>query len=302
MNSTYVIPYYVAPTFISLFQKLNNYDYINKKTVYLLGHGLLAKGFLKYIDKNKFHIINISKNIKNDSLCHVDKYHNEIINNIDLDKKQITTNIRKYNFNNNYVVCGLGINTKQKEKINKIMNDKDTKKCITIVGASMFGTELSFYLSDKGHYVKLVDKLDINELYNYLSNNSKIKILSLLEKRNVELIYYKNYIDKIDDNYTILNNKPNELTEKWKIDKMLQVKNYKNIFAGGDCIDQPHNYNLPYQQGVYIAKLLNGEITEKFEYKNNGISMYCGNNFYLYETPNKIPLIIPSFLINKSIL
>ena len=53
----------VKSAFTGIYQKykLIEQDDSKKKTVYLLGQGWLAKGFIDYIDKNKFYIINISR-------------------------------------------------------------------------------------------------------------------------------------------------------------------------------------------------------------------------------------------------
>ena len=59
MNSIYSMP-----VFLYVYQKYQFYNYNkDKKTIYLLGQGWLAKGFLDNIDRQKYYIINKDKMI-----------------------------------------------------------------------------------------------------------------------------------------------------------------------------------------------------------------------------------------------
>jgi NADH dehydrogenase FAD-containing subunit len=311
------------PFFVGLYQKFNFTD-DNRKTVYLLGQGWLAKGFLDNINRKKYYIINISQNnfvntplllstIKNnknyndfDLSKKVDEYHNDKINKIDLENKVIVTDKNSYFYGNKFVVCGLGSSVDQgfhwKNVINNIDPNKNTK--INIVGAGPSGTELSFYLSDIGYNVKIIDSLNYNELYSYLSSESKEKIIKLLKKNNIELVPGRFY-NKENDNGNVIfatGTRPNQLTNNWKLTESLQLVDYHKIFAGGDCINQtyPRNAQVAYQQGAFIAKKLNNEISdnEPFKFKSNGIALYCGNDKYLIELPNKVSLIIPKLFVD----
>lgn len=321
MNTT------IRPSFIGFYEKykLMMHNKKEKKNVYLLGQGWLAKGFIDTIDKNKFKIINISRNkfiytpqllqsikLKENTditseliIKKVDEYHNEEILSIDLDKKIIETNNNKYDWNNSYLVCGLGshidIGKYWENEFNKIkkMNKSDT---INIVGSGVTGTELAFYLNDLGYKIKLIDFLLLDKMYTFVNNETKNKILYLLEQNNIKLVTGRMYNKHVDDGNVIFatGSRSNDLTSKWKITNQLCVENYNDVFAGGDCITQklPKNAQVAYQQGVYIAKKINGDKNLKdFEYVDNGIALYSGNSHYLVEINNK-QYVLPSFIVN----
>ena len=305
-------------SFISNYKLFTNQNKL--KTVYLLGQGWLSKGFIDYIDTNKYYIINISNekfkdsillnklnkindNKKNDYInCKIDKYYNENILNIDIKNKTILTDKQIYYFNNNYVVCGLGSNINYNIYSNKIINninnfDKNIK--VNIIGINIISTELAFYLSDLGYNIKLIDPLNKNQINKYLSNNYRQKILDLLDKNNIELVI-DNDQKKYRTNTIILNNyECNKLTSKFTVNDSLQLYNNKNIFVGGDCINDNSicNAQIAYQQGVFIAKKLNGEIKDDEIFKLNNIILYCGNKNYLVSIKDNY-IILPSFIIN----
>ena len=59
-------------------------------------------------------------------------------------------------------------------------------------------------------------------------------------------------------------------------------------------------YITAYQQGIYVARRLNGEIEENkpFEYKPNGIALNIDNKKVLIQNHNIIPnCIYPDYII-----
>jgi NADH dehydrogenase FAD-containing subunit len=314
----------LKPLCIGIYEKYNELKNVNeKKKVYLLGQGWLAKGFLDHIDKKKYYIINISRNIfintplllqsiKNEGQLQkynldkkVNEYHNVSITDIDLKKGMIKTNFFNFMFTDkDYIVCGLGSDVDQGIYWSSIIkNINNYNKKINIIGAGPTGTELAFYMKDKGYNVKIFDCLPIDKLYSYLSEEAKYKILSLQHRNNIWLMSNTLYNKDLHEGDVIfaIGFKSNLLTSNWKITDKLLLENYNNIFAGGDCINQnyPKNAQVAYQQGAFIAKKLNGELNENeiFVYKNNGIALYCGNNNHLINK-NKETIILPSYLVN----
>ena len=92
--------------------------------------------------------------------------------------------------------------------------------------------------------------------------------------------------------------RPNQLINVKKgidgtINNMLLMKGSDNIYIGGDCANTEYikTAQVAYQQGVYVAKRLNGEIedTKPFEYKHNGLAMNMGDKKVLIEGHNLIP-------------
>ena len=315
MNSSYL-----RPTFIGFYEKYKLINNFEKQTVYLLGQGWLAKGFVDTIDKNRFKIINISRNnfintpqlLQNIKLnknitykLSVDEYHNEIIEDINLDTKEIKTNKTSYNWSSSYLVCGLGSHIDQGEYwLNTLEKIKQINKQdkINIIGMGPTGTELTFHLSDLGYNITLFDALSIENTYSFLSTCGKETLLNLLTNYyKIPLVLGRFYDKNIDKGHLIFatGSKPNDLTSKWKITNKLNLENHDNVFAGGDGIVQnlPRNAQVAYQQGVYIAKKINGEKLDEFNFINNGISIYCGNNKCLVEINNQT-IILPSFLID----
>jgi NADH dehydrogenase FAD-containing subunit len=86
----------------------------------------------------------------------------------------------------------------------------------------------------------------------------------------------------------------NDLTRNWILTPKLNLINNKNVFAGGDCI-VPKNAQVAYQQGKYVAEILNGEHNNDFVFNNKGISVYVGNNICYTEPYGFIPSFIVKF-------
>jgi NADH:ubiquinone reductase (non-electrogenic) len=84
-----------------------------------------------------------------------------------------------------------------------------------------------------------------------------------------------------------------KLTKQGKVitDAFLKVKNYDNIYAIGDCSEIENNplpvtAQVAQQQGLFLAKLLNGKNkNKKFSYKNLGMLAYVGSDRALADLP-----------------
>jgi NADH dehydrogenase FAD-containing subunit len=127
-------------------------------------------------------------------------------------------------------------------------------------------------------------------------------------KNKIKLYPEKMYDKKMDRlyNHTIfaVGARSNDLTSSWKTTPKLNLIDYPNIFAGGDCIvsEYPKNAQVAYQQGKYVAEFLNGQTENDFTYDNKGIALYLGNYLYYCEINTKLfgqmKVYVPSFLVN----
>jgi NADH dehydrogenase FAD-containing subunit len=148
----------------------------------------------------------------------------------------------------------------------------------------------------------MYDILPKENVFNYVSPINKELLFDLLEKKNVNLSFGEMYKNNYN-NYNIfcVGSRPNFLTQNFKpINKYLQID--KNIYMGGDCAtsDFIKTGQVAYQQGAYVAKRLNKEISlnKPFEYSHNGISLHLGNKKVLIEGNQYLPdNIYPDFII-----
>lgn len=294
------------------------YNYGEKTNVVLLGQGWFAKGFLENINHKKFHITNITRhefvntpmllktiNPKNTSdknnkfVEKIDELIYDEITKIDLENKCVSTKNKSIYWNNGYLICGLGSNEDIGKKwlplIDNIKNIK-TNNNYCIVGTGPTGTELAFHLKDKNNFISVVDLIDKEESYKYISQKGKDIILEKLDI-TFKTPFTENMRKNFDQVIFATGSRPNDLTKGWDITPKLNLLNYNEVFVGGDCIHGsvlPRNAQVAYQQGKYVAETLNqNKFKEKdFEYNNNGIALYIGNNDYYVETKfynGKIP-------------
>ena len=205
-----------------------------------------------------------------------------------------------YNYNFDYLVIGLGANKsldKWKDELNEI--NKKININIDIIGMGPVGLELTNILSQKFN-ITMYDILPKEKVFNYVYN--KELLVDLLDKKNVNLSFSEMY-KKNNDNYSMfcVGSKPNILTQSLKpINKYLQID--KNIYMGGDCAtsDFIKTGQVAYQQGAYVAKRLNKQISlnKPFEYSHNGISLHLGNKKVLIEGNQYLPdNVYPDFFI-----
>ncbi len=291
--------------------RMNNTN--DKKKVVLLGDGFFARGFLHTINHNKYSITQIYRDefinpqdifhsLQRDEIFQIEKqthlrdkiqnFFNK--NNITKIKSDIKTlqisennaliNNKIYNFD--YMVIGLGAKKSLKnwaDELNLLI--KEQNKIIDIIGTGPVGFEIAMMLNKKNK-INMYDILTKDKILSYVNTYQKKYLLELLDKKNIKLHlggFYNANDEMNKDNYKIfcVGTQPNELTNKIKINDKLQVNinstTYNNIYVGGDCVLSGYikNAQVAYQQGVYVANRLNGQIEsdKKFEYKSNGIAL-----------------------------
>jgi NADH dehydrogenase FAD-containing subunit len=303
------------------FNKKNN---IEKKNIVLLGDGFFARGFLHHINRNKFHITQIYKDdfinpqdlmyslqrnktyeksyhIRDLFYKQVDIKVKEEIKSIKLnDKDKIIINNDVYKYN--YLVIGLGAQktlADWKDNINNFVNLKN--KSFGIVGMGPIGFEIGMILS-KNNKIDMFDMLPKSKVLNYVSSLKKETLLDLLNKKNITTTYEKMYVSadyKHDISLLCIGTRPITLTQNFKVNEYLQCFDntneiLNNVYMGGDCINS-NKYiktgQIAYQQGVYVAKRLNNDISEQqiFEYNPNGMSLNIGDKKVLIEGHNIVP-------------
>jgi len=301
----------------------------NKPKIVLLGDGFFARGFLHHINYNKFFVTQIYKDSFINpqdimySLQRGQKYQpgmqlhlrdyitkspdvkmNMEITQLELDKENNKININNQEIEYNHLVIGLGAQKSLAtwvNELNKIVEYKNIS--VGIIGVGPTGIELASILSNKkmNNMVDMFDMLPRTGILRFLSNENKNMILDQLKKKKINMTFGGPY--KRDEHYHSQiffcgGSRPNQLINVKKgidgtINNMLLMKGTDNIYIGGDCANTEYikTAQVAYQQGVYVAKRLNGEIedTKTFEYKHNGIAMNMGDKKVLIEGHNLIP-------------
>lgn len=316
--------------FIDTLQSYCHKKKIDKQNVLLLGDGFYARGFLNTIDYKKYNITQIyrdefinpqdifyslqrNEEFECDKPIHLKNkifnfFNNKCITKIkqNITTLQISDNnaiINNKLFYFDYMVIGLGAQKSLKkwvDEFNYLIKQKN--KTIDIIGAGPMGLEISMMLN-KFNKINIYDVLTEDKIFPYVSYYHKTFLLNLLNNKNITLNlggFYNANDEKNKDNYKIfcVGIKSNMLTDNILVnDKLQSEKN--NIYVGGDCINYKVNSHLSYitnaqvayQQGVYVAKRLNGEIEENksFEYKSNGIALNIDDKQILIEGHNIIP-------------
>jgi len=300
----------------------------DKKNVLLLGDGFFARGFLHNINYNKYDVTqiyrdefinpqNIFNSLQRDENFQIekqthfrDKIHNffnkksitKIKTNIDtmqISEKNALINNKYYNFD--YMVIGLGAQKSLKNWADELNNlFRENRKNIDIIGTGPAGFEIAMCLNKK-HNINMYDILTEDKIFSYVNSYHKKFLLNLLEQKHIKLHLGKFYtISEINkENYKIfcVGTRSNDLTNNITVSDKLQANinsiTYNNIYMGGDCI--PVGYiktaQVAYQQGVYVAQRLNGQIDENtsFKYKSNGIALNIDDKKVLIEGHNIMP-------------
>ena len=324
-----MINYLIDKFFYSKNTELNNIFGIKKQTVILLGDGFFARGFMRYINNNNFHIIQIYKDeFINPQDIMYDLQHNNLFNNLfnnpihfrdfftkpaDVKIKTTINNLdittpNKVKINNeyykyNYLVVGLGANKSLYDWRNELQshsknnlsskNYLSSNNIISIIGMGPSGIELSCILS-KYKNIYLFDTLSKETIF-----KNKENLFNILENKNIKMMFETKYNNSYSKDFIFCGGtKTNILTNNYKPNNYLQIN--ENIYIGGDC---NYNNNIKtaqnaYQQGVYVAKRLNGEIEGEYKYNHNGNSLNIGDNKVLIENHSFIPDgIYPDFII-----
>jgi NADH dehydrogenase FAD-containing subunit len=310
------------------FYNYYNYNHNNtRKNVILLGDGFFARGFLHTIDVTKFTIFQIYKDsfinpqdmmysLQRDQQYTRGNHFKDIfyqkinysmkmeIKKLEIENNTVTINNDKLNFD--YLIIGLGAQKTLQmwsDEINENVGKRNQK--YGIVGMGPIGLELGLILS-KFNKVDMFDMLPKQKVLGYVSSIRKEEILNILNEKNITTTYEKMYDSKNyshDKTFFCVGTRPNILTQNFKINKYLQTTINPNVYIGGDCInslDYIKTGQIAYQQGVYVAKRLNGEISpnETFEYKSNGIALNIGDKKVLIEGHNIVPDgMYPDFII-----
>jgi NADH dehydrogenase FAD-containing subunit len=303
------------------------YNENNKKeNVLLLGDGFFARGFLHHINRNKFHITQIYKdefinpqdlmyslqrNQIFDKAFHIrdffykspdKKIKNEIKSMTSHNNNNIIINDVMYDYD--HLVVGLGAQKTLmdwKNDINKFINMRNMS--IGIVGIGPIGYELASILA-KNNKIDMFDMLSRDKVLSFVSPTNKESLLGLLEEKNITTTYSQMYNskDNTHDKFLLcIGSRPNNLSMSFKIDNFLMSN--RNVYVGGDCVNDlkyQKTAQIAYQQGVYVAKRLNGDISldEPFVYKHNGTSLNVGDKKVLIEGQNYLPDgLYPDFFV-----
>jgi NADH dehydrogenase FAD-containing subunit len=314
----------------------DNNNTTNKPKIVLLGDGFFARGFLHHINYNKFFITQIYKDSFINpqdimySLQRGEKYQtgmqlhlrDYITKSPDVKMNMEITKLELYTKNNNviingreieynHLVIGLGAQKSLATWVNELNKSVEYKNLsVGIIGLGPTGIELASILS-KTNIVDMFDMLPRNGVLNFIKPENKNMILDKLREKNITMKFGGPY--NRDEHYhsKIIfcgGSKPNQLINYKKgidgtINNMLLMKGTDNIYIGGDCANTEYikTAQVAYQQGVYVAKRLNGEIedTKPFEYKHNGIAMNMGDKKVLIEGHNIIPDGVYSDIIIK---
>jgi NADH dehydrogenase FAD-containing subunit len=286
----------------------------HKQHIVLLGDGFFARGFLHNIDNSKFNITQI--------------YHYPFINPQDLmyklqrNKKYYNSyHLRDmFNFNNvnrireyiytlsidnniaiinnqpiyyDHLVIGLGAAkalNMWKDQINNLVDKKDL--AISIVGTGPTGIELATILS-KYNKIHIFDMLCKDKAISYLGDRKKQVLLEALDEKGILQTFGEPYSGNNENVIFCVGTRNNSLTADYKVNDKLMVVDKANVYIGGDCTNTAFikNGQVAYNQGTYVAKRLNGEISDDvaFNYNPNGISLNIGDKQVIIEGHNIIP-------------
>ncbi len=300
-----------------------------KQNVLLLGDGFFARGFMHNIDRNKFTITQIYKdefinpqdlmyslqrNKTFDKGFHIRDYFNKPADNKikqEIKSMDIQNNcgnqsilINNINFEYDHLVIGLGGHksiSDWKDDINNFVNKKNIS--IAVVGMGPTGYEFASIMA-KNNIINMFDMLPKDKVLNFISPKNKDFLLRLLEEKKIKTVYERPFNPKHyfhSEFLMCVGNKPNKLTNFLKVDDFLMYGT--NIYVGGDCVNNDKYQKtgqVAYQQGAYVAKRLNGEISleEPFVYKHNGTVVNIGNKKVLIEGQNYLPDgLYPDFFV-----
>jgi len=329
-----IIIYYIM-NYINNICDLIRYQYIKniqnrenkeKQKIILLGDGFFARGFLHNINYSKYDITqiyrekfinpqdlfyNLQRNKTYDKSYHFRDILQPKITKIQEEIKTLQINNNSTIINNklyyyDYIVIGLGSQKSLGSWSNDIneLSKMSDKKHIAIIGMGALGLELGLILN-KNHKIDMFDMLNEDKILSYINPYYKNFILNSMKNKNINIYLEKMYNSaeyKHDKIIFCVGNKSNILTKSIQINDKLQSVEYNNMYIGGDCIDSMtyiKNAQCAYQQGVYVAKRLNGEIQdEKFEYISKGTSVNIDDKQILIQNHKSIPdNIYPDFMI-----
>lgn len=245
----------------------------------------------------------------------------EEIKTLDINKSNVQINGNLYNFD--YLVIGLGAQKSLKTwaneietmktnqvnhineetmKVNHINGEKNNK--IAMIGIGPVGLELTMILS-KYNKIDVYDGLSKDKILLYVRPQTKQFLLDILKKNNVRL-HLEQFYDKEKNSHDkiilCVGCRPNVLTSNLKVMNNFQLESNSNVYIGGDCANTTYikTAQMAYQQGIYIAKQLNGEIDKntKFEFRSNGITLNLPDKKVIVEGHPFLPdCIYPNWIV-----
>jgi len=247
----------------------------------------------------------------------------EDIKTLTISEKNATINNKLYYYD--FLIVGLGSQKSLKmwtDELNNLTKIKNNNT-IDIIGTGPVGFEIAMMLN-KYYKINMYDILTEDKIFSYVNLYHKNFILDLLNKKNIKLHlggFYDENNEQNKNNYKIfcVGTKPNDLTKNMSVNlhfnlitpktlyenKIMNLcapmEIYDNIFLGGDCVNTGYikNAQVAYQQGIHIAKKLNGEIDKyaQFNYESNGIALNIDDKKVLIENHNILPNgIYPDFI------
>ena len=275
-----------------------------KEDIVLLGDGFFARGFLHTIDHNRFNITQIYKDkfinpqmmITDTPSFHIRNLFKPEVNEIqmtikalDISKSVVRVNGQPFNYD--HLVIGLGAQKSLAEWKQDIKKFKYSST-LHIVGMGPTGIELAtVYASQPGTKIHLYDTLSQDKVLSYLKPEHKNMVMNTLKQLNIDTHYETRY--QGTGGILCVGTQPNKLTSGYKVDANLALEMDGSVYMGGDCGNTGFvkSGQVAYQQGVYVAKKLNGAIgpDEPFVYKHNGLALNIGNNQVLVEGHRVIP-------------
>jgi NADH dehydrogenase FAD-containing subunit len=275
-----------------------------KEDIVLLGDGFFARGFLHTIDHNRFNITQIYKDkfinpqmmITDTPSFHIRNLFKPEVNEIqmtikalDISKSVVRVNGQPFNYD--HLVIGLGAQKSLAEWKQDIKTFKYSST-LHIVGMGPTGIELAtVYASQPGTKIHLYDTLSQDKVLSYLKPEHKNMVMNTLKQLNIDTHYETRY--QGTGGILCVGTQPNKLTSGYKVDANLALEMNGSVYMGGDCGNTGFvkSGQVAYQQGVYVAKKLNGAIgpDEPFVYKHNGLALNIGNNQVLVEGHRVIP-------------
>ena len=302
-----------------------------KEQVILLGDGFFARGFLHTINYNRYNIIQIYRdgfiNPQDFLYCLQEQkpYSEKVIHlrdiitkfksykslqkikadikTLDIHKNNVKINEEIYGFD--YLVVGLGAQKSLKswsDETNLLIKQKS--KNIAMIGLGPVGLELTMILS-KNNKIDVYDGLSKDNILSYVKPQTKDYLLNILKENIVSLNleqFYNKEKNQHDQIILCVGSRPNLLTSNFKVNSNLQLLDNKNVYVGGDCASLSYikTAQMAYQQGIYVAQKLNGDIDEndKFIFRPNGISLNLPDKKVIIESHPILPnALYPNWMI-----